>query len=632
MQQRISPSFRRSLLTAGLLGCIAPAFADEAAPQATDLDDVVVTATRTAQTQDATLAAVDVITRDDIERLQPVSLPDLLRGSPGLTISNNGGAGKASSVFLRGTEADHVLVLVDGVRVGSATLGTAAFQDIPVDQIERIEIVRGPFSSLYGSDALGGVIQIFTRRPNKPFDPNFSVAGGSYGTWRATAGLAGRGESSDDRSGWYSVQAAYEDTDGIDAYRDNPASPWDDYGLDSDRDGYRNRSLSLAAGHRFSRAWDVEARALRGEGRNEYDGSFSNKDKTVQQVLGAVVRHTPVDEVKLSLNLGRSEDKSDNYLDDLAQGSFDTRRNSASLQGDFTIPHGLLTFGVDWRRDEVDSTTTYDRDRRTNRAAFGQWQGSFDAHSLQLSVRRDDDSQFGGKTTGSAMWGWNFTEALRLTASYGTAFKSPTFNELYYPGYGNPNLSAEKSRSFELGLRGRHGWGGWTINAFLTRADDLIAYDPTLTDLTHPYGQPNNIDKARIHGVEATVETMLAGWDVRGTATWLDPRDDSGGFNDDNLLARRARASGRVDVDRRFGDVSVGATVNGNGYRYDDPANSLRLAGYGVTDLRLGYTFAASWTLQLNANNVFDKQYETAAFYNQPGRNYLLSLRYRPAN
>lgn len=627
MQFRSSRFPRRSLLTASLLCAIAPVFAADAAQQATELDGVVVTATRTAQTQDATLAAVDVISRADIERLQRASLPELLRGSPGLTVSNSGGAGKASSVFLRGTESDHVLVLVDGIRIGSATLGTAALQDIPVDQIERIEIVRGPFSSLYGSDALGGVIQIFTRRPHKAFDPNASVAIGSDRMSRGSAGIAGRGETS---GSWYSVQAAYETTDGIDSYRDNPDNPFD--APDPDRDGYRNRSLSASAGHRFNDAWDADARVLRTEGRNEYDGGFSNMDKTAQQVVGARVRYAPAETVKLTLSLGRADDESDNYFDGQTRGSFNSQRDSGSLQGDFGIGDGLLTIGFDWRQDQVDSSTVYERDSRINRAMFAQWQGRFSAQSLQLGVRRDDDSQFGGKTTGSLLWGWDVTDALRLTASYGTAFKSPTFNELYFPGFGNPNLSAEKARSFEIGLRGKHDWGIWTVNAFETRADDLIAYDPTLIDATHPFGQPNNVDSARIRGVEATVETEIAGWTVRGAASLLDPRDESSGFNDDNVLARRTRTSGRVDVDRSFGDFDVGATVNGDGYRYDDPANTIRMAGYGTTDVRLAYTIASAWTLQLNVNNVFDKQYETAAFYNQPGRNYLLSLRYRPAD
>ncbi|GAB3378660.1 TonB-dependent vitamin B12 receptor [Lysobacter fragariae] len=624
MQSRNSFSPRRSLLAVGLAFAMAPAFAADGA-RATELDDVIVTATRTAQTQDATLASVSVITREEIDRLQPASLPDLLRGVPGLSLSNNGGMGKESSVFLRGTESDHVLVLVDGVKVGSATLGKAALQDIPVDQIERIEVVRGPFSSLYGSEAIGGVIQVFTRRPHAAFSPSFSFAVGSHDTARAAAGVAGRGDR-----GWYSVNAAHERTDGINSCRGAGFPIFAGcYTQEPDRDAYRNTSLSAQGGYTFNEQWDGEARLLRAEGRNEYDGDFQNRSNVVEQVANARLRYRPTQAVTLTLNAGESADLSDNFKDANAAGFFDTHRRQGSLQADIAAGGGLFSVGFDWVRDRVDSDTSYPVTRRINHAAFGQWQQAFGAHSLQLSLRRDEDNQFGGKTTGAALWGWDVTDALRVTASYGTAYKAPSFNELYFPFYGNPELEPETSRSVELGLRGKHGWGGWSLNVFENRVKDMIAYDPTPRPGL-PFGGANNIDSARIRGVELTGETSLAGWNLQGNATWLDPRDDEGD-NQDNLLPRRPRQTARIDADRRFGDFNLGASVSAAGYRYDDPANTRRMGGYATTDLRIGYALSPAWTLQLNADNVFDKQYETASFYNQPGRTYLLSVRYRPA-
>ncbi|SDW28750.1 TonB-dependent vitamin B12 receptor [Lysobacter enzymogenes] len=616
----------RALAPALSLALFGVAAGAHAAP-AVDLDQVVVTASRTAQTQDATLAAVTVIDRAEIERLQPASLPDLLRGTPGASLANNGGPGKSTSLFLRGTESDHVLVLVDGIKLGSATSGGASLQDIPVEQIERVEIVRGPFSSLYGSEAIGGVIQIFTRRPQGPFAPSFSVGIGSNATHRAAAGVAGKGER-----GWYSINAAHEDTDGINACRGKPSPGGAGCFTNSpDRDGYRNTSLTMQGGYRFNEQWDAEARVFRAEGYNEYDGSQNNQADIVQQVAGAKLRYRPSDRLALSLNAGRSWDLSEQYKDGKYSSTFDTRRQLGSLQGDLGLGGGLLTLGFDWQRDQVDSNTAYKRDSRVLRGAFGQYQREFGAHALQASVRRDDDSQFGGKTTGSVLWGWNLSDALRLTASYGTAFKAPTFNELYYPGYGNPDLSPETSRSFELGLRGTFGEGGrqvWSLNAYQTRIDDLIAYDASI-------GLPGNVDRARIRGLEAVLDTRLAGWDLRTSATWLDPRNDSRGSYRDNVLPRRARQSARIDLDRRFevgaGDaLSFGASVYAANDRYDDLANARRLGGYALTDLRVGYALGTDWSVQLAANNLFDRRYETAAFYNQPGRTYLLSLRYRP--
>lgn len=626
MNHRVSHVPHRTLLAIALLAC-APSFAAESGdPDATALDDVIVTASRTPQARDAALAAVTVITREDIERRAPASLPELLRGMPGISVSANGGPGKQATTFLRGTESDHALVLVDGVRIGSVTSGSAAFQDIPVEQIERIEVVRGPFSSLYGADALGGVIHIFTRRPHDSFDPSFNIGSGNYGTQRAGAGIGGRGETADDKGGWYQVHAAYEATDGYDSYRDNPGNPFDDFDLNPDRDGYRNRSLSVGAGHRFNRAWDIEARALRTEGNNKYDG-FNDESDVVQQVLGGRVRYAPTQDVTLSLNVGRNDDLSDNFTRGVPNGYFNSRRSTGSLQGDFNLGEGVWTLGYDWRRDEVDSDTPFDVEKRITRGLFGQWQQRFGAHSLQVGARRDDDTQFGGKSTGSARWGWDFTEALRLTASYGTAYRSPTFNDLYFPFFGNEALEPESSRSAEIGLRGKHAWGEWTVNAFETHIDDLISYDPTPTP-ERPFGQPGNIEEARIRGTEATIETTAFGWTLQGNVTVLDPRNTGGGLDDGNLLPRRSRINARIDADRNVGRFSIGASVTGTGQRYDDPANLLRLPGYATTDLRVGYTFADAWTLQVNANNVFDKTYETAMFYPQPGRNWFVSLRY----
>ncbi|MDG2525813.1 TonB-dependent vitamin B12 receptor [Stenotrophomonas sp. HITSZ_GD] len=617
---------RRQVLAASLACSLFPAGAAFAADAPRDLDQIVVTASRTAQTQDQALAPVTVIDRAEIERRQPQSLPDLLRGEAGVSLANNGGAGKATSLFLRGTESDHVVVLVDGVRAGSATSGGAALQDIPVEQIERIEIVRGPFSSLYGSEAIGGVIQIFTRRPRGPFEPNLALSIGSDNARRYSAGLSGRTQGdAAEHGGWYAVQAVHDETDGINAYT-NTASRY----YDPDRDGYRNDSLGVQGGWRFNRQWDAEVNALRAESRNEYDGSVDNLAKGVEQIAGGRLRYAPNDAVRFTASVGTSAELSDTYLDGVYSSTFDTRRRLGALQADIQAGPGLLSVGFDWQRDEIESSETYDADHRINRGAFAQWQQTFGRQSVQASVRHDDNSQFGGKNTGSLLWGWDFAEQLRLTASYGTAFKAPTFNELYYPGYGNPNLGPETSHSAELGLRGEHAWGHWSLNAFQTQVDDLIAYDADLVDDAHPFGQPNNVDQARIRGVEAVTGAELAGWQLQTTLTWLDPRAD-GDTNHGNVLQRRARQSGRLDADRSFGAFSLGASVFGAGARYDNLANTVHLGGYGLLDLRVGWRIAQDWKLSLSANNVFDRDYETARWYAQPGRNYQLTLRYHPA-
>lgn len=584
------------------------------------LETVIVTASRIAETADETLASVTVITREDIERRQAYSVPDLLRGVPGLTVANQGGRGRLSSVFLRGTNANHVLVLVDGIKVGSATAGTTAFQDIPIDQIERIEIVRGPRSSLYGSEAVGGVIQIFTRRGGGPLRPRFSVGGGSYRTIEGSAGLSGGGDH-----GWFNAGIGGVDTRGFDACRAEAATAFGGCFADEpDRDGHRNLSASLRAGYRFDNGLEIDAFGLLSRSDTEFDGTFQNESENRQQILGSTLRWSPLDPWDLTLDIGRSRDKSDNFKDGTFVSRFDTRRDSVALQNDIglTLDH-LLTLGIDYLQDRVDSSTDFAETSRDNTGVFGQYLGYFGDHDLQLALRHDDNQQFGGNSTGSAAWGYQVGGGLRLTLSYGTAFKAPTFNDLYFPGFGNPDLDPEESRSIEVGLAGTSDRVRWSVNAYRTRIDDLIAFDGTV-------GLPGNVDRAVIQGLEATVGTDLAGWEANASLTLLDPENRSDGPNRGKVLPRRPEQALRLDLDRDFGRYSLGGTVIAEGRRFDDLANNRRMSGFATVDLRGEYRLDRDWRLQARIENLFDKDYETSEFFNQPGRSAYLTLRYQP--
>ena len=616
-----SPLFRSALAAAIALALPAAAFA-QSVGDATNLDDVLVTGTRTEVSIEDSLVPAQVIDRAEIERSQATSLVQLLNGRAGIAVSNQGGPGKISQIYLRGTEADHVLVLIDGVRIGSATAGLAALQDLPVEQIERIEIVRGPRSSLYGSEAIGGVVQVFTRRGGKGLQRHFKLGGGSHDLREVAGGFAWRGER-----GWFGADGAYQSTDGIDACRGTAgdvANPWGAgcFADEPDRDGYRNVSLNVRGGYRFSDTLSAEASFLDAQGENEFDGSYTNRSKVRQQVFGGKLAFAPSDKFDLSLSVGRNRDDSHDYLDDLFMGVFATKRDQAALQGDYAFAEGqLLSFGADWQRDEVDSDTAFDETQRDNKAGFVEYQGNFGAHRLQASVRRDDNDQFGAHTTGSAGYGYRFGNGLQLNASYATGFKAPSFNDLYYPYFGNPDLKPEASKSLNLGVsQYRDGWN-WTFNAYETRVEDLVAYDSAIF-------LPNNIDRARIRGAEFTVATTLWGWDLSTQLSHADPRNDSGDANDGNLLQRRPRNSARIDLDRAFGKFRFGATGFGASHRYDEVANITRLPGYGTLDLRAEFAINDEWTVQAQARNVFDRSYETIAWYNQPGREYGLTLRY----
>ena len=593
---------------------------------ATELDEVVVSGTRTEVSVEDSLVPAQVIGRDDIQRSQARSLGELLRGRAGISTANQGGPGKITTLNLRGTESDHVLVLVDGVRMGSATAGLPALQDLPIDQIDRIEIVRGPRSSLWGSEAIGGVIQVFTRRNGGKPRPSFRIGAGSDGTREASAGIGG----GNDR-GWFGADVAWTRTDGFNACRGrgpDPAIPFD-FGAgcftdEPDRDGYRNASASLRGGYRITDALSIEGNALRADGDVEFDGSFSNRSETVQQVIGGKLRYAPGDKVNVVLSLGRNDDKSDDFLGDAQSGYFQTRRHVASLQGDFAVaPDQLLTAGIDWQDDRIESDTGFDITQRDNLAGFVEYQARFGSHRLQASARNDDNEQFGNHTTGSLGYGFAFGNGLKLTASAATGFKAPTFNDLYYPGFGNAALAPEESRSLNLGIaRYADAWN-WTFNAYRTEVDQLISYDASIF-------LPNNIDQARIRGAEFTVDASLAGFDLVAQLSHTDPRNRSTGPNHGNLLARRPRNAARIDVDRAFGAFRAGVTFNAAGERYDNLANTDRLGGYATLDLRLEYALAPAWTLQAKVGNAFDRDYETIAWYNQAGREYRVSLRWQP--
>ena len=587
------------------------------AANAAAIEPVIVTATRTAQTVDDSLASVTVITHQEIEQLQAQSLQDLLRGVAGLSIANNGGAGKITSVFMRGTESDHVLVLIDGVKAGSATTGSTAFQDIPVAQIERIEIVRGPRSSLYGSEAIGGVIQIFTRKGQGPIKPSFSVSAGSYGAYNTQAGVAGGNETS-----WFSANLSDLNTKGFNAC--NGTSSAGCFTVEPDRDGYHNAAASLRGGYRFANGVEAELNALSSKGNVQYDGSYVNESSSVQQVVGGRVRLSPAQDWLMTLAAGQSRDESDNFKDSSFMSRFNTQRNSATWQNDITVGNDrLLTLGLDRQNDSVDSTTAYVVNSRNNTGLFTQYQGAVGVYDMQVSLRRDDNEQFGNHTTGGLAFGAKLSNALRGTLSYGTAFKAPTFNELYFPGYGNANLRPEESRSFEIGVASKGEMGRWSLNAYETHIDELIAFDASTF-------APNNLDQARIHGLEAMWGFNVSSWAINTNLTLLDPENRASGANYGKVLPRRAKESLRVDADRTLGAYQIGASVRAEGQRYDDLSNNSKLGGYTTIDLRTGYDLAKAWQLQGRIENLLDKKYETAAFYNQPGRSLYVTLRYQP--
>ena len=588
----------RSLLFAAL--CAALPVVAQPLPQ----PEVVVTATRRAQTVDDTLATVTVITRADIERSQAPDLVTLLRGVPGVDLSRTGGEGQQTSVFLRGSNSNQVLVLIDGVRVASSNTGGFAFEHLPLGQVERIEIVRGPRASWHGSDAIGGVIQVFTRSPQG------ASARLAVGRWdRREAQLAyGAGDS---QAGFGAVAGAI-DFDGYSAQL--PGS----FGYDPDADGYRNRNLGLQ-GHRQIGSQRLSARSY----STRADVAFDRGDTTVDTDVAGVHLEGPLAaSFGHRLVLGYQREALDTPV---FAAAFRSRRASLDWTGDLALgPQASLVFGLNWLRERGESLDTSDGnactycESRRNVGLFASTQGTHGAFDWQLAARHDDNSSFGGATTGQAAAGWRASDTLRVFGSVGQGFRAPNLNELYSPGFGglfagNVALDAERSNSVELGADLGVGAHRLSARAYRTRVRDLIAFQGSATF------QAVNIARAAIDGVELGWDWRADGWRLDASATWQDARDEASGLD----LLRRPDRKVAVGVDRSFGAWTAGAGMQYASARRDF---SSTLAAYTLADLRLARTLGQGWRLGLRLDNAFDRDYVLASGFATPRRALLLSV------
>lgn len=578
-------------------------------------DAVVVTATRTPRLATELLSDVSTIGEEEIARSGQSSLADLLRTIPGVDIANNGGPGKATSVFLRGANSAHTLILVDGMRIGSATAGTTALEHIPLNQVERIEILRGPASSLYGADALGGVIQIFTKSPQGAPRPSFQAGAGSYGTVTAHAGWSGEANGT-----LFNLQAGYYETSGIGAIR-NPANSQ----FNPDSDGYRNTNFTGSIARRFGADHELGANVFYSDGLSHYDGSFPSRnfDFRLAQTLSSqqlYSRNRFAPNWRSMLRLGESEDNSTNITSATSRTVFTTRQTQLSWQNDIALGDHVLIAGIERLAQRVGGDTPYPVNERVINSALAGFQGRFGDHRLQLNVRDDENSQFGNKTTGSAGYGYQLNPQLRASANAGTAFNSPSFNLLYFPGFGVATLKPEQAFNREASLKFDNGSTQAGIVYYRNRVTDLIVL------VGSPISTPTNVGRANLSGASITFRGSIGNYQVRANVDFQDPRNADTG----RLLQRRAKQHLNVSLTRAFGRWTVGTELSAAGARFDDAANVQRMGGYGIVNAVLHYAIDANWSAVARFNNVLDKRYELARDFGVPGANVFVALRYQP--
>jgi len=575
-------------------------------------ETIVVTPTRMAEPAHAVVGDVTVIDADQLAAAGQTSLLEMLQAQAGLEITQEGGTGTNASLRIRGGNSGHTLVLIDGLRVGSATVGTTPLESIVLDQIERIEILRGPASSLYGADAVAGVIQIFTRQ-GRGAPRLFGLLGfGSDGLLQGRVGYGGQAGATR-----FNVAAGYSRTDGgFSAAR--PGT----FGFHPDHDGDEKRSVQLNVDHALNDRHRVGLSGLANRDIVEYDaGTADDYARNAVNSLSAWWKGHLSDRWSSQLRVGLGQNHTQNSSLGTSSGRFDTDQTQYLWQNDFALAAGSLTASVERIEQEVEASTAYARSRRIVHAgqlgAFGQW----GAHTLQASLRHDDHSDFGGHTTGMAGYAYALNAAWRASASYGTSFKAPTFNDMYWPVtaffQGNPNLQPERGRNVELSLRYQDRRDRLGLTAYRNRVEDLIVYVfPTM----------ENVDRATLEGITLEGSTELGGVRVRASMDWQDPVNDATGKS----LNYRARRHGTLDVSKSLGRWELGATLVASDSRYADAANTQRLPGYARLDARAQYRIDSAWRVLLRVNNVLDAEYQLVNGYNTPGMNGLLALQYQP--
>lgn len=594
-------------------------------------DAIVVTANRQPQKLEHVLQPTQVITAKTIRQSGQTNLLEVLQNQAGISFTQNGGTGSAASLFLRGTNGGHTLVLIDGLRISSATTGKTAIEHIPLDQVDRIEIVNGPLSGLYGSDALGGVIQIFTKqaKAGEAVQPNVNVGFGSDNTYKASAGVRGQVDKTQ-----YSLQIGTLRTGGFSATNPKIDSPFFK-SYNPDNDYYENQNVSFKLKHHINENHQIGFSAFYTKAKTDYDNNPTGTAQS-QQTLSSYAlnsQHQLNSVWQAVFQLAQTEDEYRDYQNGRqSNGYFKTIQNQFSWQNNFKLdPYQLLTVGLDYNEQKITSDVNFTQKKRDTKGLFAMYQLNVNAHHLQVNLRQEDNSQYGTHTAGNLTYAFDVTPQSQAHFGFGHAFKNPTFNDLYYPSSpyyrANPDLKPEKMDSYELGAKYQGENTRLQLTYFNWKIKDLITYQ---NDPVTYVGTMANIDEAKNEGLTLNLDTKLTkDTQLKANLTVQDPKDAKTG----RRLARRAQQTANFVLQHRYSDkFSAQAEIFLSGARYDDAYETAnkRLGGYGLVNLSAQYALQKELNLKVNFSNIFDKQYEIAYGYNTPGSQIFIGLEYAP--
>ncbi|MFC7460103.1 TonB-dependent receptor domain-containing protein [Hydrogenophaga defluvii] len=597
------------------LTLVWPTSSAHAQQQIAQLRETVVTATRVAQPLMDVVADVTVVDREAIERSGAVGLADVLARLPGVELARTGGQASVTGVFVRGADPRFTAVFIDGVRVDSQSTGGVTWNAVPLAQIDRIELVRGPAAAVYGSDAVGGVLQLFTRKGEAGFAPTASLGVGSHGLASVQLGLSGGNGTVD-----YALSLAGERASGFDSQP----------GANPDKDGHRNRSASARLGWQVDARHRLEATALTSHVNSQYDGYMPDvDDRSVHDLSTLGLNWTArwSDSYQTRVSSSRSRDRYDSL-----PFSFLTATDITShlFHNEWRLGAQVFTAALERREDELDnsSTTPTISGRHQDALALGYgWNAG--AHALQLNARHDKDSEFGNKTTGSAAYAYGFAPGWRATASAGTSFRAPTLFQRFSV-YGVPHLKPESGRNLEAGLRYAHQNTRYGVVAYRNTVSDLIDYvsgpGPCANGLGDWAGCYANTARARFSGVTLQAARRVGDFNLSASLDLQNPRNlDTG-----KRLVRRAQRHASLSADTRSGAWQWGAEWKLSGQRYSDVANTERLGGYGLVNVHASRPLGQDWSLLLRVDNVGGKDHQTIRGYATAGRTFYAGLKWAP--
>lgn len=605
---------------------------------------LVTTPTRKSENQKNIIANTTVITEEEIEQAGLSSLAELLQKQSGIEISNLGGPGKVSSINIRGTSSTHSIILLDGMRIGASTSSMTAIENLPLSQIEKIEIVRGPTSSLYGQDGIGGVIQIFTKKGREGFHPYLSIGYGRYQTKQLNAGISGGNKTTS-----YALNISGTNTDGFSAFVPDSSKASNTQNLDKDK--YKNRSISSTLSYNLNKDYKIDLQYFLTTGRNMFDNRFANfspdqnyRDKSKQEVYAMKTTGQINKLWESSIKIGKSTDlysaqqhyNMDTFVyDPDVVDLYETTQYQMTWQNNIKLNKGSLVMLYDFLQEKIDTTDLYDKTKRTNNGFVLGYNTEYNQNTLQTSLRKDLNSQYNNETTGNIGYAYQINPQWKISSSFGTAFVAPSFNYLYSSvdswALGNPDLKPEKSKNIEGSIKYQDNSKSFSLTAYQNAIKDFIIYE-AITENSRTNTQ--NLNEAKIQGVTLTGDQSFEHIQLKGSLTAESPKNK----DTNKYLPRRAKLYGNLGINYYIQEWIFGIEQIGSGSRYDDKANNNKIEGYTITNLIANFALNEKTTINFRLDNAFDKAYalayegsqssSTGYIYQTPGRSLYANLRY----